>query len=80
MNNRQRRELFSNICSKIKRVPKVKSITLPDILVPDLATTKIICFKGKIKNRETINCIDWANFKNCFVYDQNLSDKKLLKT
>ena len=51
MNNRQIRALFSNVFSKIKRVPvhKVKSITLPDILVPNLTTTRIICLKDKIK-------------------------------
>ena len=45
MDNRQIRALFSNVFSKIKKVPvpKVKSITLPDILVPDLATTRIMC-------------------------------------
>ena len=58
----------------------MKSIILFDILVPDLATTRIVCFKDKIKNRETINYIDWVNFKNFFVYDQNLSNKTLLKS
>ena len=82
MNNRQIRALFSNVFSKIKRVPvpKVKSIALPDILVPELTTTRIICLKDKIKNRDTINYIDWVNFKNYFVYDQKLSDKKLSKS
>ena len=82
MNNRQIRALYSNVFSKIKRVPvpKVKIITLPDILVPDLATTRIMCLTEKSKNRETIYYIDWVNFKNYFSYNQNLSDKKLLKT
>ena len=82
INNRQIRALFSNFFQKIKRVPvpKVKTITLPDILIPDLTTTRIICLKDKIKNRDAINYIDWVNFKNYFVYDQFLSDKKLLKS
>ena len=81
-NNRQIRALFSNVFSKIKRVlvPKVKTITLPDILIPDLTTTRIICLKDKIKKSDTINYIDWVNYKNYFVYDQKLSDKKLLKS
>ena len=58
----------------------MKSITLPDILVPDLATTRIMCLTEKSKNRETIYYIDWVNFKNYFSYNQNLSDKKLLKS
>ena len=76
-NNKQIRALFSNVFSKIKRVlvPKVNTITLPDILIPDLTTTRIICLKDKIKNRDAINYIDWVNFNNYFVYDQFLSDK-----
>ena len=58
----------------------MKNIVLPDTLVPDLATTRIMSFKDKIKNRETISYIDWINFKKYFVYDQNLSDKQILKS
>ena len=80
MNNRKTRALFVNIFSKVKRVPKVKIITIPDILAPNLATTRIMCLKDKIKNREALFYIDWINFKKYFVYNQNLSDKKLLKS
>ena len=58
MDNRQIRALFVNIFSKVKRVPKLQRITLPDILVPYLATTRIMYLKDKIKNRETIYYID----------------------
>ena len=49
MDNRKVSALFVNIFSKVKRVPKLQRITLPDILVPDLTTTRIICLKDKIK-------------------------------
>ena len=75
LDNRKIRVLFVNIFSKVKRVPKVKRITIPDILVPDLGTTRIMSLKEKIKNRETLSYSDWINFKSCFVYNQNLSDK-----
>ena len=71
---------FSKI-KRVKRVPvyKVKTNSLPDILIPDDTTLKIFFLKDKIKNHDTINDIDWVNFKNYFVYDHNFSDKKLLK-
>ena len=47
MDNRKVSALFVNIFSKVKRVPKVKRITIPDNLVPDLNTTRIICLKDK---------------------------------
>ena len=54
-------------------------MTIPDNLVSDLATKRITCLKGKNKNRETLSYMDWINFKNNFVYNQNLSDTKSLK-
>ena len=75
LDNRKIRVLFVNIFSKVKRVPKVKRITIPDILVPDLGTTRIMSLKEKIKNRKTLSYSDWINFKSYFVYNQNLSDK-----
>ena len=53
-------------------------MTIPDNLVSDLATKRITCLKGKNKNRETLSYMDWINFKNNFVYNQNSSDKKSL--
>ena len=58
----------------------MKRIIIPDNLVLDIATKRIMCLKEKIKNRETLSYIDWLNFKNCFVYNQNVSDKKSLKS
>ena len=55
MDDRQIRSLLINIFSKIKRVKrvpvyKVKTNTLPDIMIPDLTISKINFFlKDKIK-------------------------------
>ena len=51
LDNRIIRVLFDNMFSKVKRVPKVKIITIPDNVVPDLATKRVMCLKEKIKNR-----------------------------
>ena len=40
--------------------------------------TKKMAIKRKVKNRETLSYVDWIIFKNYFVYNQNLSDKKSL--
>ena len=47
LDNRIIRVLFDNMFSKVKRVPKVKRIIIPDNLVPDLNTTRIMCVKDK---------------------------------
>ena len=80
MDDKQIRNLFLNVFSKlkkVKRVPvnKVKTNTLPDIMIPDLTTSKINFLKDKIKNHDTINDIDWVKFKNYFIHDHNFSDK-----
>ena len=80
MDDKQIRNLFLNVFSKlkkVKRVPvnKVKTNTLPDIMIPDLTTSKINFLKDKIKNHDTINDIDWVEFKNYFIHDHNFSDK-----
>ena len=77
MDDRQIIALFLYVFSKIKRVPvyKIKTNSLTDILIPDLTTSRIIFLKDTIKNHDTINDIDWVNFKNYFVYDHNFSDK-----
>ena len=84
LNNRKIRALFVHIFSKVKKVTKVKRITLSDTLVRDiiqiLQRNKIMLFKGKIKNRDTLSYMDWMIFKNYFVYNRNLSDKKSLLT
>ena len=80
LDNRKIRVLFVNIFSKVKRVPKVKRIIIPDNLVLDIATKRITCLKGKNKNRETLSYINWINFKNHFVYNQNLNDEHILKS
>ena len=60
MDDKQIRNLFVNVFSKLKRVPvkKVKTNTLPHIMIPDPTTSKIIFLKDKIKNHEPINDID----------------------
>ena len=58
----------------------VKTNTLPDIMIPDLTTSNINFLKDKIKNHDTVNDIDWVEFKNYFIYDHNFSNKKLLKS
>ena len=85
MDDKQIRNLFLNVFSKlkkVKRVPvnKVKTNTLPDIMISDPTTSKIMFLKDKIKNHETINDIDWVEFKNYFIYDHNFSNKQLLKS
>ena len=45
LDNRKIRALSINIFSNVKRVPKVKRITISNILVPDLTTTRIMCLK-----------------------------------
>ena len=47
LDNRKIRVLFVNIFSKVKRVPKVKRIIIPDNLVLDIATKRIMCLKEK---------------------------------
>ena len=49
LDNRKIRALFVNIISKVKRVPNVKIITIPDNLVPNIATTRIMCLTEKNK-------------------------------
>ena len=49
-------------------------------MIPDPTTSKIMFFKNKIKNHETIKDIDWIEFKNYFIYDHKFSNKKLLKS
>ena len=80
MDDKQIRNLFLNVFSKLKRVKgvlvnKVRTNTLHDIMIPDLTTSKINFLKDKIKNHDTINDIDWVEFKNYFIHDHNFSDK-----
>ena len=59
---------------------KVKTNSLADTLLANLATSTIMSIKDKIKNHKKIDDIDWVDYKNYFVYDHNFSDKKLLKS
>ena len=73
MDDKQIRNLFLNVFSKLKRVKrvpvnKVKTNRLPDIMIPDLTTSNINFLKDKIKNHDTVNDIDWVEFKNYFLY------------
>ena len=79
LDNRKIRALFVNIISKVKRVPNVKIITIPDNLVPNIATTRIMCLTENLKSWNIILYrLDW--FQELFCLCQNLSDKKSLKS
>ena len=81
MDNRKIRALFFHIFLKVKRVHKVKRTTISDNLVPDtiqLSQQKeIMCLKEKLKIVK--HYLIWIELiSNYCVYNQNLSDKKLL--
>ena len=49
LDNRKIRALFVNIFSKVKKVPNVKIITIPDNLFPNIAMTRIMCLTEEFK-------------------------------